>query len=116
MSIETIVSVIIGGLITLVVSARFNQLSSKKLDRVARNLADQTQLLSSENERLRSISKGIIMALEKPGEFEPVYENGAFVGWHVTEKLDSRIDFVDEHGVRLDLPWYKRWWLGRFGS
>lgn len=111
MSIETIVSVIIGGLITIVVSAIFNQLSSKKLDRVARNLDDQTQFLSSENERLRSISKGIIMALQKPGESEPRYnDDGTFSGWHITQKFDIVTIPVDEQGNRLDVPKYKSLW------
>ena len=118
MSVETVISVFIGGLITLLVSWIFNWFSSRKLDRVARQLDDQTGLLRSENEKLRNISKGIIMALEKPGEFEPIYneDDGSFEGWHVTEKLYTEVISVDKHGIRLDIPRYKRWWQKLFGA
>lgn len=111
MSIETVVSVVVGGLITIVVSWIFNWHSSKKLKGVAQNLDDQTSFLSSENEQLRSISKGIVVALEKPGEFEPVYnDDGSFKGWHETLRMNTSTNPVDEQGNRLDISKYKRLW------
>ncbi len=117
MNAETVLSVVAGGSITIVVSLIFNYLSSKKLDGVAQRLHGQTDLLRTESEQLKSISKGIVMALEKPGEFEPVYnEDGSFKGWHVTQQIYTLAVPVDEEGNRLDLPRHKRWWRKMFGA
>jgi hypothetical protein len=110
-STETVLSVIFGGLITMAVSWIFNYLSSKKLEKVAGGLHHQTDLLKAENSKLRSVSKGIVMALEKPGEFEPKWnEDGSFAGWHHTQRLYTSAVFVDERGTPIRDSRLKSWW------
>jgi hypothetical protein len=116
-SVETILSVILGGLISIAVSWIFNYFSSKKLEKVAKGLRHQTDLLKAENEKLSSISKGIVMALEKPGEFEPKWnEDGSFGEWHHTERIYTRAVPVDEQGNSLSVPRSKSWWRKILGS
>jgi hypothetical protein len=116
-SVETIFSVVLGGVITIAVSWIFNYFSAKKLEKVAGGLHRQTDLLKAENEKLGSISKGIVMALERPGEFEPVWnEDGSFKGWHVTQLFYTRAVPVDERGNPLRISRLKSWWRRIFNS
>lgn len=94
----TLLSVVGGGIITLLVAIVFHLAAAKQLNRIHEDIARGTKDLQTETERLRKATEGIVMALEVPGEMEAVYEDGWFKGWQETGTIYTETRFVDERG------------------
>lgn len=107
----TLLSVVGGGLITLLVALVFHWFAARQLRRVrgdierARDDVNRmAESLETETKRLQKATEGIVMALEEPGEMEAVYEDGWFKGWQTTGTIYTESRPVDERGRLIRSP------------
>ena len=102
----------VGGYITYRVSQHYYREASRDLETVADALRTQIDSLKFEAEKLQSATKGLVAAMEKPGEIEAEWNpDGIFKGWRVTMRLYTAVRFVDEHGNPVNRPQPRRpWW------